>query len=244
MEGIVLVNKKEQKGFALVVAAHPDDEILGCGATAAALASSGWEVQACILSGQADARRNRPDLPELKRDTMQAQNILGMKAPILGSFPNIKFNTVPHLDLVQFIEGSIASTGAGVLFTHHPGDLNNDHTQTSRACQAAARLFQRSPGIKPLRALYFMEILSSTDWAFNSAGNPFRPDTFVAVGPYLEKKIEALRSYKGIIRDFPHPRSEEILRGLAALRGGQAGIEYAEAFQTAFRACRSAGEFM
>ncbi len=232
----------EKKGCALIVVAHPDDEILGCGATAAALVASGWEVQACILSGHADARRDRPEVPELKRDTVQAQDILGMKPPILGSFPNIKFNTVPHLELVQFVEGAIDQNGVDVIFTHHPGDLNNDHTQTSLACQAAARLFQRRTGIPPLRALYFIEILSSTDWAFTSAGEPFRPDTFVAIGPFLEKKIEALRAYKGILREFPHPRSEEILRGLAALRGGQSGMEYAEAFQTAFRAFREASE--
>lgn len=233
---------ENQPRSVLIVVAHPDDEILGCGATTAGLIEAGWQVQSCILSGRAEARRNRPDVPELVRDTVVAQETIGMKSPLLGSFPNIKFNTVPHLDLVQFIEGAIEQTGANVIFTHHPGDLNNDHLQTSLACLAASRLFQRRTGINPLSALFFMEILSSTDWAFTSVGDPFRPDTFVSIGPYLDRKIQALRAYRSILREFPHPRSEEILRGLAAFRGGQAGCGYAEAFQTGFRAYRSAKE--
>lgn len=219
----------------LIVVAHPDDEVLGAGATAAALAAQGFSVRTCMLSGKADARRNRPDVIELQADAYRAQTILGIGEPILGDFPNIRFNLVPHLELVQFIETAIVETQANVIFTHHPHDLNNDHLHTSLACQAAARLFQRRGGIPRLQALYFMEILSSTDWSFPGTQQPFRADTFFPIEDTLERKIEALRSYRGVMRDFPHPRSEEILRGLAAYRGGQAGVRYAEAFQTAFR---------
>ncbi|MDJ0712935.1 MAG: PIG-L deacetylase family protein [Prochloraceae cyanobacterium] len=221
----------------LIVVAHPDDEILGCGGTAAALASEGIEVRSCILSGQVDARQKRPDIPDLLDDIHTAQTLLCCKRPILGDFPNIKFNTIPHLKLVQFIEKAIEQIQADIIFTHHPHDLNNDHHHTSIACQAAARIFQRRSGLPPLRALYFMEILSATDWAFPSNGGEFRPDTFFEIGEtLLKQKLEALRAYHGVMRDFPHPRSEEILKSLAAYRGGQAGMKYAEAFQTAFRA--------
>lgn len=219
----------------LIVVAHPDDEVLGVGATAAALAARGFSVHACMLSGKADARRNRPDVPELQADVYHAQDILGVGEPILGDFPNIRFNTVPHLELVQFIEAAIVETQANVIFTHHPHDLNNDHLHTSLACQAAARLFQRREDAPRLQALYFMEILSSTDWSFPGSQHPFRADTFFPIEDTLERKIEALRAYRGVMRNFPHPRSEEILRSLAAYRGGQAGVRYAEAFQTAFR---------
>lgn len=221
----------------LIIVAHPDDEVLGCGGTAAALAAQGIAVYSCILSGQVDARQKRPDLPDLLGDINAAQTILDCKPPILGDFPNIKFNTIPHLELVQFIEKAIQQTQADIIFTHHPHDLNNDHYHTSIACQAAARLFQRRSDLPSLRGLYFMEILSATDWSFPGSGITFCPDTFFEIGNiFLKRKLEALRSYKGVMRDFPHPRSEEILKSLAAYRGGQAGMKYAEAFQTAFHA--------
>ena len=219
----------------LIVAAHPDDEVLGAGGVASRLAEEGVPVRSCILSGEADARRNRPELPELVADTLAAQRILGLPDPIMGSFPNIRFNTVPHLELVQFVEAAIAETGATVILTHHPHDLNNDHLHTSTACQAAARLFQRRAGVPPLRALYFMEVLSSTDWAMPGRGE-FRPDTFFPLEErHLERKLAALASYRGVMREPPHPRSREVLHGHATYRGGQAGSRWAEAFQTAFR---------
>lgn len=220
----------------LIVVAHPDDEVLGCGAAGAALAASGQSVRACFLVGQADARTSRPDVPELHADMQRAQTELGFGAPILGDFPNIRLNTVAHIELVQFIERAIVQTQAQVVFTHHPGDMNDDHVQTSRACMAAARLFQRRSDVPPLCRLYFMEILSSTDWAFAAAGNAFKPDTYVEAGPWLDKKLNALRAYRGVLRTFPHSRSEEVVRGLAACRGGQSGLDHAEAFQTAFAA--------
>jgi LmbE family N-acetylglucosaminyl deacetylase len=221
----------------LIVVAHPDDEALGCGGAAAQWATAGHRVRSVILVGDADARRHRPEVSQLHEHARAASQLLGFDEPILGQFPNIALNTVPHLELVQFVEAAIAKTQATVILTHHPSDLNDDHLHTSRASQAAARLFQRRADIPALRALLFMEILSSTDWAFPSATAPFRPDTFVPLGEqWLSRKLDALAQYEGVMRDFPHPRSAEVVRGLAALRGGQAGMPYAEAFQTAFRA--------
>jgi hypothetical protein len=80
-----------------------------------------------------------------------------------------------------------------------------------------------------------MEILSSTDWAFPAAGATFSPNAFVEIESTLELKISALSRYRNVMRDFPHPRSTEILRGHAAYRGGQCGVKYAEAFETVFR---------
>jgi LmbE family N-acetylglucosaminyl deacetylase len=224
----------------LIVVAHPDDEVLGCGATIASLTKQNIPARCCMLSGQAGARQSRPNLEDFSANINQAQSILGLPPPILGDFPNIQFNMVPHLTLVQFIEAAIVETGADIIFTHHPADLNNDHLHTSLACQTAARLFQRRPGLPPLKALYFMEILSSTEWTF-PGGNVslFEADTFFPVGDTLEQKIEAMHAYKGVMRNFPHPRSEEVIRGLAAYRGSQAGMVYAEAFQTAFHALGS-----
>jgi LmbE family N-acetylglucosaminyl deacetylase len=219
----------------LTVTAHPDDEVLGFGATSHVLSGKGHTIYNLILSGQADARRHRPDIETLEEQTHLAQRLIGAEKPILGPFPNVRFNTVPHLELVQFIERYIEELQPDLVFTHHPYDLNNDHYHTSKACQAAVRLSQRKP-VKPVRGLYLMEIPSSTDWAFPVDGQTFQPNTFIEVGMEgVKRKIEALHAYEGVMRPYPHPRSEEAVTGLAAMRGGQAGVRYAEAFQMVYQ---------
>lgn len=223
----------------LVVVAHPDDEVLGAGATMYKLSQSNHEVCVCVLSGRVDARSNRPDDIQLIDDMNACFKLLGVSRSFFADFPNIKLNTVPHLELVRFIEKSIEDTAADIVITHHPADLNNDHLHTSLACQEAVRLFQRRPGMVPLRELLFMEVPSATEWSLDSAMNGFRPDTFIEIGKDgIEKKIEALSQYRGVMRPYPHPRSEEALKGLAAYRGCQSGCSYAEAFQTAIRNIR------
>src|SRR5690606_32718566 len=140
----------------LTVTAHPDDEVLGFGATSCVLSKGGHTIYNLILSGDVDARRHRPETEVLMANTNSAQQIIGATAPVLGPFPNIKFNTIPHLELVQFIENHIEELRPDYVFTHHPYDLNNDHYHTSKACQAAVRLSQRKP-VKPVKGLYFME---------------------------------------------------------------------------------------
>lgn len=217
----------------LTITAHPDDEILGFGGSTAILTNCGHIVHNLILSGSVEARRHRPELELLLQNTNYAQKIVGAQSPILGPFPNIQFNSIPHLEIVQFIEKYIEEIEPDVIITHHPYDLNNDHYHTSKACQAAARLFQRKP-IKPLTALYFMEIPSSTDWAFPVDGQQFRPDTFIEIGEEgISRKLEALYVYEGIMRKYPHPRSDEAIRALAVLRGSQVGRNLCEGFQTA-----------
>jgi LmbE family N-acetylglucosaminyl deacetylase len=217
----------------LTVTAHPDDEILGFGGSTALLSAGGHKVQNLILSGEVEARQYRPSLEDLMVHTNRAQQIVGAEVPILGPFPNNKFNSKTHLEIVQFIEKYLEEIEPDVVITHHPYDLNNDHYHTSKACQAAVRLFQRKP-IKPLKAFYFMEISSSTDWAFPVDGQQFRPNTFIEIGEIgLIKKLEALHAYKGVMRQYPHPRSDEVIRALAILRGSQVGRNLCEGFQTA-----------
>jgi N-acetylglucosamine malate deacetylase 1 len=220
----------------LVVVAHPDDEVLGAGATMYKLAQEGHSVNVCILSGEVNARNFRPTTDELNENLNSSMNILGVDRVIKGDFPNIEFNNAGHLKLVQFIEAAILETNADVVFTHHPADLNNDHLHTSMACQAAVRLFQRRNDVTPLKELLFMEVPSSTEWGLNKAMNQFSPNTFFEVGEFsVDKKIEALAQYRGVMRDYPHPRSRVAIKGLAAYRGGQSGMVYAEAFESVFR---------
>ena len=144
-------------------------------------------------------------------------------------------NTVPHLKLVQFIEACIDDWKADSIYTHHPSDTNNDHVMTSYAAQAASRLFQRRDGVPPLKQLVYMEVPSSTEWSFDSSSNRFSPNMFVEVGiDGIGVKLQALEAYKGVMRPYPHPRSDEAIAGLAAYRGVQAGCNYAEAFESVF----------
>lgn len=218
----------------LVVAAHPDDEVLGAGATIHKLIEDGNKVAVAIMVSQAAARKNLSST--LSDDEEEAMSIIGLEKKYEANFPNIKMNTVPHLELVQFIEYCIEDWKAEAIITHHPSDTNNDHVMTSYAVQAASRLFQRKAGVPALKELLYMEVPSSTEWSFDSSANRFTPNFFVEIGKAgIELKIRALSAYKGVMRPYPHPRSNEALEGLAAYRGVQAGCNYAEAFECALK---------
>lgn len=218
----------------LVVVAHPDDEVLGAGATIHKLIKEGSKVAVAIMVSQAAARK---DLSlTLADDELNALSILGVKKKYEADFPNIMMNTVPHLELVKFIESCIEDWQADAIITHHPSDTNNDHVVTTYAVQAASRLFQRREGVPALKELLYMEVPSSTEWSFDTSSNRFTPNFFVEIGKKgIELKIEALSAYKGVMRPYPHPRSNEALEGLAAYRGVQAGCNYAEAFECVFK---------
>ncbi|MCI8403034.1 MAG: PIG-L family deacetylase [Lachnospiraceae bacterium] len=218
----------------LFVVAHPDDEVLGAGATIHKLINNGNEVAVAIMCGQVAARQNLS--LSLSEDEAEAMSIIGVEKVYHASFPNIKMNTVPHLELVQFIESCVEDWKAEAIYTHHPSDTNNDHVMTSYAAQAASHLFQRKKGVPQLREFVYMEIPSSTEWSFDLSANRFIPNMFVEIGEKgIAIKIKALGAYKGVMRPYPHPRSDKALDGLAAYRGAQAGCKYAEAFECVFR---------
>lgn len=217
----------------LFVVAHPDDEVLGAGATIHKLVQEGHNVAVCTMVSHAAARANIS--ATLSADQEKAFQILGITNSYDGDFPNIQMNTVPHLDLVKYIEHAIEDWHAESIYTHHPSDTNNDHVMTSYAAQAASRLFQRRQGVPALKQFIYMEIPSSTEWSFDSSANRFSPNMFVEVGKEgLDIKLRALSAYTGVMRPYPHPRSEEAITGLAAYRGVQAGCYYAEAFESVF----------
>lgn len=173
---------------------------------------------------------------ELDDDLNSSAAFLGIGRKFEGAFPNIEMNTVPHLQLVQFIEAAIRESEPDIVITHHPADTNNDHLQTSMACQEAVRLFQRRPEVKPLQELWYMEVPSCTEWALNSSMNRFQPNTWVEVGKdAVAAKVKALGMYRGVMRPYPHPRSAEAIEGFAAYRGCQAGCNYAEGFDVVLR---------
>lgn len=182
-------------------------------------------------------RAFRPEDKELDEDLNASSDFLGIHRKFEATFPNIEMNTVPHLKLVQFIESAIRESEPDIIITHHPADTNNDHLQTSMACQEAVRLFQRRPEVKRVRELWYMEVPSCTEWKINSAMVSFNPNCYVEVGKEgVDAKVKALSMYRGVMRPYPHPRSAEFIEGLAAYRGGQWGLMYAEAFEVVVRA--------
>jgi LmbE family N-acetylglucosaminyl deacetylase len=220
----------------LLVVAHPDDEVLGCGASMYKWKNNGDIVDVAIMCTEAKARAFRPDDKALEDDTNASTNYLGVNKIYEANFPNIEMNTVPHLQLVQFIEHAIKESEPDIIITHHPADTNNDHMHTSLACQEAVRLFQRRPEIKPLSEFWFMEVPSCTEWAINTAFTRFHPNLFIEVfKDGVEAKIKALSMYRGVMRPYPHPRSLEAIEGFAAYRGCQSGCIYAEAFEVVLR---------
>lgn len=220
----------------LIVVAHPDDEVLGAGASIKKWSSCGHIVDICIMCSEAKARTFRPNDMELNEDLNTSSRYLGVSKIYEGTFPNIEMNNVSHIQLVQFIEEAIFESEPDIIITHHPSDTNNDHLQTSMACQEAIRLFQRRTDIKSLEEFWYMEILSATDWSVNSSMNRFQPNTFVEVGKEgVDSKIKAMYMYRGVMRPYPHPRSDEGILGNAICRGAQAGCNYAEAFECVLR---------
>ena len=194
-------------------------------------------VDVALMCPEAKARAFRPGDEELNSDLDESAAFLGINKKYEATFPNIEMNTVPHLKLVQFIESAIKESEPDIIITHHPADTNNDHLQTSMACQEAIRLFQRRPEVKRVKEFWYMEVPSCTEWAVNNAFNLFRPNCYVEVGKEgVDAKIKALSMYRGVMRPYPHPRSAEYITGLAAMRGGQWGQNYSEAFEVVLRA--------
>lgn len=221
----------------LLVVAHPDDEVLGAGASIFKWTRRGDVVDVAIMCSEANARSFRPDDSELNQDIVDSLKFLGINKKYDAKFPNIEMNTIPHIKLVQFIESAIKMSSPDIIITHHPADTNNDHLHTSMACQEAIRLFQRRPEINRIKEFWFMEVPSCTEWAVNNSINLFRPNCFVEVGEdAIEAKIKALGMYRGVMRPYPHPRSAEYIKGLASVRGSQWGQVYSESFEVSIRA--------
>lgn len=217
----------------LVVAAHPDDEVLGCGGTIARLTKKGAEVNIAILGEGVTSRykdREEADFEEMEElydSSREAAKILGAKSVTLLKLPDNRFDSLPLLDVVKVVEDLIHKFKPDTIFTHGSGDLNIDHRVTFEAVLTASRPVNEHK----VSALYCFKALSSTEWSFDQLGDGFRPNVFVDIKETLELKKKALQAYKNEIRSFPHPRSLEILRADTEKSGSCAGLEACEEFQ-------------
>jgi LmbE family N-acetylglucosaminyl deacetylase len=213
----------------LVIAAHPDDEVLGCGGTIARHAAAGDRVSILILAEGLTSRPDFRDDGSLERHRSRAQaagRLLGAADVVLAGFPDNRMDTVPQLEVAQTIEREIARVRPEVVFTQHGGDLNIDHVVTFRATLAATRPM---PGCA-VRRVYAYEVASSTEWAFQQFEPRFTGQVFVDISAHLDAKVAAMAIYESEVRPFPHPRSEKALRAIAQRWGSVAGVPAAEAF--------------
>jgi len=213
----------------LVVAAHPDDEVLGCGATLAKHSMDGDEVHILFLTDGVSAREStniEHDRDIRRRDAKAAASILGIKSIDGLALPDNGLDKVALLDIIRPIESKIIKCKPDIIYTHHFGDLNVDHCQAYNAVLTACRPV---PGFSVSEILAF-ETLSSTEWAGIENNKAFIPNKFINISATLDTKCEAMEAYKHELHAFPHPRSLKAIRALASLRGASVGLNAAEAF--------------
>lgn len=217
----------------LVIAAHPDDEVLGCGATIARHTKAGDEVHVVILAEGVTSRDkvrepgNRSmELSELARAAHAANEILGVRSLNLHDLPDNRLDSINLLDVVKLIEDYVQTIKPDILYTHHIGDVNIDHRRIHEAVITAIR---PQPG-QTVKTLLFFEVQSSTEWQPPGSGPPFAPNWFVDISSTLALKMKALLIYKTEMRPWPHSRSCEAVEHLARWRGATVGCEAAEAF--------------
>jgi N-acetylglucosamine malate deacetylase 1 len=217
----------------LIVAAHPDDEILGCGGTIAKHSAMGDEVHVLILAEGITSRSDQrhpelcsKELSELAKAAQKANNILGVTDLQLKSLPDNRMDSLDRLEIIKLLEEVINVLKPEIVYTHHAGDLNIDHRMTHEAVVTACRPI---PG-QVVKKLLFFEVASSTEYQVAGTFQVFNPNWFVDISKTLSLKLEALGAYQSEMRAWPHARSLKSLEALANWRGASIGVEAAESF--------------
>jgi len=218
-------------GPVLVVAAHPDDEVLGCGGTMAAHALAGRSVHVLLMTDGVGARTeggsSANDVTNRAEVARRAAAILGVHEPRMQTYRDNAMDTYPLLDVIRVVEASVNELRPTTVYTHHRGDLNIDHEIVHRAVLAACR---PQPG-HPVREIYSFPVRSSTEWAGPSSATVFAPSLYVDISRTLEKKLKALAAYDVEMREPPHSRSLQAVEAQARVDGATVGLEAAEPFE-------------
>lgn len=211
----------------LVVAAHPDDELLGAGGTIALRARNGDPVHVVVMSEGASSRYEGEARRSLEEAGGRAAGVLGVASIRFEGLPDQRLDTLPAIELTQLIESIVERFEPDSVLTHHAADVNLDHQVLARAVWTACRPY-RFPHVTQILAF---ETPSSTEWRQPSGGTPpFEPNLFVDIGETIDAKIAAMECYESELRPYPHPRSARALRERAAYWGSVIGRETAEPF--------------
>lgn len=211
----------------LIIAAHPDDEVLGCGATAARFAREGHSVIPVIVCENASVRYEAQMQNYLEECAKKSAQILGISEPVFLGMPDQKLDTFSALEMAQTLEKVLKEVNPEIIFTHHGGDINKDHQVVFEATLVAAR----PTPTNRVRTIFTYETVSSTEWATSDYYARFNPNTFYDVSSTLKLKLKAFAEYTSEVREHPHPRSIEGLELKAKNWGAQVGMQAAEAFQ-------------
>lgn len=207
----------------LAFAPHNDDEVLGVGGTIAKLSTQGHEIFVCEVTSWLE---NQDATIELKKQAIEAHNILGVKETYFLDFPVVHLKeTATHIKNKKFCE-IVNEVKPEMAFIPHIGDMHVDHAETAMAAMVALRPLENPQ----LKQIYTYETLSETEWNLPNVVNGFIPNVWCNISDTFEKKVEAMKCFAGQLRAFPHPRSIEAINALAQLRGSTIGANYAEAF--------------
>lgn len=215
------------KNKILIIAAHPDDEVLGVGGTILKHCKNGDEVNILILSDGESSRDNGSDVAKREKQCQEVAEKLGAEKVYFKKFPDNSFDSIPLLEITKEVEMIIGQLKPDTIYTHHAHDLNIDHRLTFQAVLTACR---PQPNFFVKKILTF-EVLSSTEWQLKDGNNAFCPNEYNNIEDFIDRKIEALQIYKDELRKYPHPRSTEGVKILAQFRGLEVGLSFAEAFQ-------------
>lgn len=212
----------------LVVAAHPDDEVLGCGGTIAMHNFQGDKIYVVFMTDGVKSRTQFSDEDVINRAdaSKSVQSILNIENMNFLGFEDNKMDNVPLLQIVKKLEAIINEIQPTIIYTHHYGDLNVDHQLTHNVVMTACRPLPNFI----VKEIYGFEVLSSTDWS-NSQKFSFKPNYFVDISKHILKKIGAAKAYNDEMREPPHSRSIKHIEVLAQHRGFSVGVEMAEAFE-------------
>ena len=223
--------KKLKNKSVLVVAAHPDDEVLGCGATLAKLADNGSTVNVVFMSNGVDSRDIKKSkvkklIKQRKKAAKRSCRILGINKPNFVGLADNKLDKYPLIKIVKIVEKFIKRYSPNTIYTHFENDLNIDHQLVHDSVVTACRPEKKNP----VKNLFFFEVPSSTEWKINFKTKHFNPNWFEDVTSTKKRKFEALKAYSVELKKWPHPRSLKAINALILWRGATAGLEAAEAF--------------
>lgn len=231
MPGVAVIDSIEIGGGGqvrvLVIAAHPDDEVIGAGGTIARHVAEGDRVSWCIVTETHSPRWSEAIQAQARRQVERVQEVLGIEVVFFCGLPTVELNTVPYIDLCSSLQRVVDQVQPEVVYTTPPNDLNQDHRLVHDATLVAARPL---PGC-PVRRLLSYEISTQSRFGLPSGSTGFIPNVFVDIADYLDVKLKAMACYEYELRDYPHPRSLEGIRLLAQERGLSVGMDAAECFQ-------------
>ena len=218
-------------GSVLVLAAHPDDDVLGCGGSIAKYASEGFRIHVAFLADGVNSRGNSAPALNAELDVRRsaaraALEVLGVKSVSFNNFPDNRMDTVALIDIAQVIEQMIIEHKPSIVFTHNFNDVNIDHRKVHDATVVACR---PQPG-HTVKTILCYEVASITEWQLPGSHLSFTPNWHIDISEFLKLKLQALKEYELELRAWPHSRSIKAVEHLAHWRGATVGVDAAEAF--------------